>query len=313
MRGFGEKRAGSPEEPPPVEIKTSTANTMAIEALRSREYAGGEFQIERRLADGNGFKQYVTSYRSDGLKIFGLLTVPKDTIPEKGFPAVLFVHGYIEPTQYSTTRNYAAYQAALAESGFVTFKPDLRGHGQSEGDATSAHFSEAYVVDALNAIEYLKGHPEVDPGRIGYWGHSNGGEIGLRVITVSDDVKAAVFWAGVVGSHQDLFETYKSKIPFLKDRHNPLVAEHGLPSGNPDFWTAIDPYHHLQDVEAAVQIHHGTGDRTVPVELSRHLNEELLRLGKMSEYHEYSGGDHNLSGNLSTAWDRTIRFYRERL
>lgn len=286
---------------------------LAIEALRNRNYEGGEFEIDRPLANGTNYRQFIASYISDGLKVYGLLTVPTQQKPEKGYPGILFVHGYIPPEQYSTTGNYSAYQAILARNGFVTFKPDLRGHGRSEGDATSAHFSEDYVVDALNAIEYLKDYSEVDPQRIGYWGHSNGGEIGLRVATISEDVKAAVFWAGVVGSHQDLFETYKEKIPFLRNRGNPLVDEHGLPSSNPEFWTKIDPYYYLSDINSPIQLHHGTGDASVPVELSRHLKEEIEKQNKNVEYYEYRGDDHNLRANLALAWQRTVEFYKNNL
>jgi len=115
---------------------------MSIESLRSGKYPGGDFTIEETLAPGTNYKQYIASYFSEGLKIYGLLTVPDVPRPANGFPAVIFIHGYISPKQYSTTDNYPTYQATLARGGFVTFKPDLRGHGNSEGEAVGAHFSE---------------------------------------------------------------------------------------------------------------------------------------------------------------------------
>ncbi len=177
------------------EVETQALHPMAIESLRKNEYPGGDFVIEKQLANGSNYKQYIASYQSEGLKIFGLLTVPIAEKTENGFPAILFIHGYIPPKQYSTTGNYPTYLARLARSGFVTFKPDLRGHGNSEGEPVSGHYSEKYVVDTLNALSYLKKYAEVDPKRIGYWGHSNGGEIGLRVLVTSPDIRAASLWA----------------------------------------------------------------------------------------------------------------------
>src|SRR3989339_451043 len=204
---------------------------MAIENLRAREYLGGDFLIEEKLTNGTNYQQYIVSYQSEGLKIYGLLTIPLGNQPENGWPAIIFVHGYIPPAQYSTTGNYPTYQARLARSGFVTFKPDLRGHGKSEGEPVSAHYSEKYVVDTMYAIAYLKNHPTVNPEQIGYWGHSNGGEIGLRTVLISSDIKAASLWAGVVGSYQDMLETYNQKIPFLRNAtSSDLVMEYGLPS-----------------------------------------------------------------------------------
>jgi len=287
---------------------------MAIESLRNGEYPGGDFTIEEKLSNGTNYKQYIASYQSEGLKIYGLLTVPSAQRPEKGFPAIIFVHGYIQPKQYSTTGNYSTYQARLASSGFVTFKPDLRGHGNSEGDATGAHFSEKYVVDTLYAISYLKNYTDVDPNRIGYWGHSNGGEIGLRLVTVSPDIKAASFWAGVVGSYEDMLETYNDKIGFLKNATSTaLVIENGLPSENPNFWNKLDPYFYLSDIQAPIQLQHGTADDSVPIELSLHLNEELKKLNKPVEYYEYAGDNHNISNNVSIAFQRTIDFYNNNL
>lgn len=286
---------------------------MEIEVLRSREYSGEDFIIEKTLDNGSNYKQFIVSYLSEGLKIYGLLTVPLSLRPENGFPAIVFVHGHIPPKQYSTIKSYPTYQARLARAGFITFKPDLRGHGNSEGEPVSAHYSEKYAVDIMYAISYLKSYKDTDPNRIGYWGHSNGGEIGLRIIVISSDIKAASLWAGVVGSYKDIWETYNYKIPFLKNRNNPLIDEYGLPSTNPDFWDKIDPYFYLTDITIPVQLQHGTADKSVPIELSIHLRDELKKLNKQVEYFEYKGDNHNISNNVNIAFQRAIEFYKKSL
>ena len=314
-------RAENAENPPasssvsaPQPEATAEENLpMSVAALRAGKYPGGDFTIEKTLPNGTNYRQYIASYKSEDLKIFGLLTVPLAAKPEKGFPAVVFVHGYIQPNQYSTTGNYPGYQATLARSGVVTFKPDLRGHGQSEGEAVSAHFSEKYVVDVLYAISYLKNFSEVDPARIGYWGHSNGGEMGIKLAVVTQDIKAFVFWAGVVGSSEDMLETYNEKISFLKHDNNPLIKEYGLPSQNPEFWKKIDPYFFLGDISAPVELHHGTADSSVPIELSRRLFEALQKEGKTVEFFEYPGDDHNIAKNSGLAWQRSIDFFKKNL
>lgn len=287
---------------------------MAIATLRDGNYPGGDFVLEKELTNGSNYKQSIVSYQSEGLKIYGLLTVPLGEMPDNGWPAILFIHGYIPPDQYSTTGNYPTYQARLARAGFVTFKPDLRGHGDSEGEPVSAHYSEKYVIDTLNALAYLKDDENVDSDRIGYWGHSNGGQIGLRTIVISDDIKAASLWAGVVGSYEDMFETYNYKIKFLRDATSTdLVLENDLPSENPDFWNQLDPYFYLSDINAAIELQHATGDESVPVELSRRLKEELDKIGKPVDYYEYIGDDHNIGANVSGAFARSIEFFRENL
>lgn len=296
-----------------IEIKNEVSSPLFIESLRKREYPGENFIIEKKLADKKNYNQFIASYLSEGLKIYGLLTVPINHKSDEKYPAIVFVHGYIPPKKYSTINSYPTYQAVLARSGFVTFKPDLRGHGQSEGEPVSAHYSEKYVVDIMYAISSLKKNKYVDPLRIGYWGHSNGGEIGLRIVVISNDIKAASFWAGVVGSYEDMWETYNYKIPFLKDRANPLIEKHGLPGKNPDFWQKIDPYFYLHDITAPIEIQHGVKDKSVPIELSLHLKNELEKIGKGVDYYEYANDNHNISINSEIAWKRTVDFFNKNL
>ena len=286
---------------------------MAIENLRTEQYPGGDLDIKQTLSNGSNYERYIASYNSEGLEINGLLTVPLSDKPEGGYPAVVFLHGYIPPDQYSTVDSYPTYQAALARAGFITYKPDLRGHADSEGSPVDSHTSPEYIIDTMNAISYLQDHPQTDPERIGYWGHSNGGEIGLRVLTISQDIKAAVFWAGVVGNYEDMMETYVEEISFLDPKDNELVQKYGLPSKNPEFWKYIDPYEYLDRISAPVQLQHATGDESVPVELSQSLKKALEEAGKNVEYYEYQGDDHNISQNSNIAWRRSIDFFQKNL
>jgi len=194
----------------------------------------------------------------------------------------------------------------------LRLNPISGGHGNSEGEPVSAHYSEKYVVDTMNAVAYLKGYEGVNPKRIGYWGHSNGGEIGLRVVLVSTDIKAASFWAGVVGSYEDMFEIYIDDISFLDNEINPLIQKYGLPSTNPTFWKPLEPYEYLDDISIPIELQHGTNDSSVPIELSLSLKSSLENIGKNVVYIEYSD-DHNISANANTAWQKTISFFREYL
>lgn len=288
---------------------------MSIEALRQRTYEGSNIEIEQTLSRGFNYSRYIASYNSDGNKIYGLLTVPETKKPESGYPVIAFVHGYIAPNVYRTTERYVAYQDGLARNGFITFKIDLRGHGDSEGEPVNGHFSEAYVVDTLNAISLLKKYPEADSNSVGIWGHSNGGEIGLRAMTVSNEIKAGVFWAGVVGSFEGMLEKYNSKISFLNiEKNRPeIVKENGLPLENPDFWNSIDPYNFLNDI-GAIQLHHGTADNSVPVDTSEELEKVLKDKGKEVELYIYEKGDHNLSNPaFNKAMERTVDFFKKHL
>ena len=49
----------------------------------------------------------------------------------------------------------------------------------------------------MNLLAALKRYPRADAGRVGVWGHSNGGSVSERMMVVSADVDATVIWAGV--------------------------------------------------------------------------------------------------------------------
>jgi len=310
-----EKQVALQENSEPIAKETTISSRlpkMAISSLREGDYPGGELTIEEQLANGSNYKRYIASYQSDGLTINGLLTIPLATQPENGFPAIMFIHGYIPPDIYSTVNSYPTYQAYLARAGFVTYKPDLRGHDESEGEPVSAHYSEKYIIDTLNALAYLKELPEADANRIGYWGHSNGGQIGLRTVLIDQDIKAASFWAGVVGSYESMFETNVENIPFL-EQQNPLTQKWGLPSEEAEQWDVVEPYNFLDQISIPIELQHGTADDSVPVELSRELQFALKNAGVDSKLIEYQGDDHNIGQNASRAWQTTIEFFNEHL
>jgi fermentation-respiration switch protein FrsA (DUF1100 family) len=310
--------------PAPTAIATQTVtpsptppHPLSIEYLRALSYPGSEVVIEEQLADGPDYHRYIASYRSEGLKIFALLTVPFGQRPETGWPVVIFNHGYIPPDQYRTTERYVAYVDGFARSGYIVFRSDYRGHGSSEGEPRGAYGSPDYVIDVLNAVAAMKNFPEADPDRIGMWGHSMGGYITLRSMVATSDIKAGVIWAGVVGSYQDLFDRWRlgsgqiaEDPPFWIQRYREILFN-TLGTDKPDqaFLDSISANAYLTDLSGPVQLHHGTNDTSVPVSLSQTLNEEIQAVGGNVEYYEYEGDDHNLSTFFTQAMLRSISFF----
>ena len=135
---------------------TQTPHPMSIPALRQMTYPGSEIIFEDTLEPGANYNRYYVSYMSEGLKQYGLLTIPYGETPPTGWPAIVFNHGYIPPDVYRTTERYAAYVNYLARSGFVVFKIDYRGHGNSEGYPSGSYFSPGYTIDSIAALKSLQ-------------------------------------------------------------------------------------------------------------------------------------------------------------
>jgi dipeptidyl aminopeptidase/acylaminoacyl peptidase len=290
---------------------------MNILAMRQRLYPGSEIIIEETLEPGANYSRYYAYYLSEGLKIYALLTVPDGETPPGGWPAIVFNHGYIPPEVYRTTERYIAYVDWLARNGYVVFRIDYRGHDRSEGQASGAYSDPGYTVDVLNAVASLKTFPQVNPERIGMWGHSMGGYLTLRSMVISPDVHVGVIWAGVVGSYPDLINRWRRRSGSAptpsasggRRWRQAWIEDYGTPEENPDFWNGVSSNSYLADLSGPIQLHHGTADESVPLEFSEILYAQLLEAGKTGELYTYEGDNHNLSNFFSQAMNRTIAFF----
>jgi uncharacterized protein len=295
---------------------------MTVPHLREREYSSRLGTLEE-LSANDSYTSYLTNYDSDGFSINALLTRPAGEMPEGGWPAVVFIHGYIPPTLYQTVGpQYTDYVDYLARNGFVVLKIDLRGHGESEGEPGGGYYGADYVVDALNAYAALQQTEYVNPRAIGMWGHSMAGNILMRSLAAKTDIPAIVIWAGAVYTYEDQRKygiDDNSYRPPMNDarrqqRRRELFEKHGSPSAASPFWKLVAPTNYLNDIRGAIQIHHAVDDTVVNIGYNRDLAALLDKTNIPHELYEYSSGGHNLTGaSFNQAMQRTVEFYQKYL
>ncbi len=294
---------------------------MTIPYLRKRQYVStlGSRQHSYERAT---YTAYVTSYNSDGLTINGLLTVPKGEKPAGGYPAIVFVHGYIAPSIYRTLERYGDYVDYLARNGFVVFKIDLRGHGDSEGTPGGGYYSSDYVVDTLNAYAALQRSDFVDGNKIGLWGHSMAGNILMRSFAVKPEIPAVVIWAGAGYTYKDLLEYRLNDTSYRPPQNNTerqrlrqqLFDTHGQFDEKSPFWSQVAVTQYLPDLRGALSLHHAVDDTVVSIEYSRNLKTLLDQTSVPHELFEYANGGHNITGSgWVSAMQRTVEFYKKYL
>ena len=308
--------------PTQTQIPTATPipDPMSIQYMRTQEYPGSDIVVQSELDRGANYRRYYAWYESEGLKIYGLLTIPDGEIPEGGWPAIVFNHGYIPPDVYRTTERYIAYVDRIARSGYILYRIDYRGHDRSEGEAGGAYGSPNYTIDVLNAVASIKKHPQVNPEKIGMWGHSMGGYLTLRSMVITDDVKVGVIWAGVVASYPDLIYNWRRTGNFTPSPSSSgrgwrgrWIETYGTPEENPEFWAAVSSNTYVSDLSGPLQLHHGTEDEDVPLAFSIRLAEEVRAVGGIADLYTYEGDNHNISRYFTTAMDRTIAFFDQYL
>lgn len=263
---------------------------LTIADLSVRTYGGGELKIEEVLAVTDAFTRTLVSYPSEGLTLYGFMNTP----PGAGtFPVALVMHGYIPPEQYNTIAYTTRYADALARAGFLVIHPNYRNYPPS--DEGPDLFRANQAVDALNLIAIIKaqaGQPgplqSADASFVGMLGHSMGGGITLRTITISNAVQAAVLYGAMSGDEQRNYE----KIAEWSGRGRGLEE---LQASSEDL-QRISPIFFLDRITAPVSIHHGDYDGTVPPAWSEELCQKLQALHKGVECFTYPGQPHTFQG-----------------
>lgn len=145
-----------------------------------------------------------------GITLAGTLTKPKDG---KSLPAVVLVAGSGQNDRDETSMgHFLLLSDFLTRNGYAVLRYDKRGVGASGGDYRLATTFD-FAGDALAAMEYLKGHPDVDPLRIGIIGHSEGALIAPIIASeYRDDVAFIVMMGGIGISGSDLLLIQSEKI-----------------------------------------------------------------------------------------------------
>jgi dipeptidyl aminopeptidase/acylaminoacyl peptidase len=313
--------------PPATEIVFEVGQELTINHLLEREITGSEITIHEQLSNGYNFKRFLVSYISEGSRIYGLLTVPFGDPPPDGFKAIIFNHGYIPPDEYQTLERYTSYVNYLARSGFVVFKIDFRGHGNSEGFASGSYFSPGYTIDAISALKSLQTLDYVNPQGIGMWGHSMAGNLVLRAMLIEPDIQAGVIWSGAVYSYEDFLEfgisdnTYRPPATpenYAENEHlvrsRTIFEFFGWPSSEEPYWQAVSLTANIDYLNSPLQIHHAEDDPVVNIGYSYGLAGALQEAGKPYELYIYEGGGHNLiSPYFDQAMLRTVAFFEDNL
>jgi dipeptidyl aminopeptidase/acylaminoacyl peptidase len=276
--------------------------------LRTRAYGGGQIEFLEVMEQNLYFTRYLFRYPSDGLNVYGFANIPND---EEAHPVIIALHGYIDPAIYNTLDYTTHYADALANAGYVVLHPNLRGYAPS--DSGENMFRVGMAIDVLNLIALIQAQSggtdqlrTAVPDRIGLWGHSMGGGITTRVLTVSEAVKAAVLYAAMSGDEQKNYEAirqWSGETRGLEELNIPVEA-----------LNRISAMYFFANITAPVSIHHGMADALVPLDWSVTTCNQLQALGKNVECTYYQDMPHTFYGSGDQEFiQNTVRFFNQHL
>ena len=312
--------------PSPTPTTEEWIYPYTIEGLRQHDYQSGDIRIVETLTETDKYTAYLIDYPSDGLTITGVMQIPKGEGP---FPVIVMNHGFYARSVFTSGDGTDRSSAFLAEHGYITLASDYRSWGGS--DVGESLFYSGLAIDVINLLNAIPSLPQADATRVGMWGHSMGGGVTIKVLTIlggrvvpSDSegriettVKAAVLYSSVSADHADVIARWgngclgdiaageqllgcnSADVVPLDLPNSLLNAFHNAPSDS-ELMKSISPIYHLDSITAPIQIHYGSNDGVVysgtPPEWSIKLNQALLDAGKDVELFRYEGEGHSFVG-----------------
>ena len=290
--------------------------TMA--GLRKHSYQSGEIHIRSTLNETDKYTVYLIEYPSDGLTITGVMQIPKGDGP---FPVIIMNHGFFSRSVYHSGDGTDRSSAFLAGYGYITLASDYRSWGDS--DVGVSLFYSGLAIDVINLIAAIPTIPQADPSRVGIWGHSMGGGVTMKVLTVlgamriKPTIKAAALYSPVSADFADIIARWgngclgdiakgeqivgcNSSDVVPLDLPNELLIAYRSAGSDLETLRQFSPINYLDSVDVPLQIHYGSEDgKTLagtpskwPVDLTQALRDQ----GKQVELYEYKGEGHSFIG-----------------
>jgi dipeptidyl aminopeptidase/acylaminoacyl peptidase len=289
----------------------SYPDEITIESLSALRIDGTDFTLGKKLEENAAYTRFAFSYKSNGVKVTGVLNVPKGKGP---FPLVVLNHGYIDPKVYTTGRGLKREQDYLARHGFAVAHIDYRGYAGSDPNPDNRIHGQyfGYAVDTLSVIDAIRKNlpAGVDASKVGMLGHSLGGGISLlAAVSHPEFIAALVLYAPISGDAYKNFDRWESK------DHAGKVALTlmGTPATNPSLWNAMSASSFYDRIAVPVRIFHGTADSDVPYTWSVETEGALKAAGKDAALVTYNGEHHEFAAQWGDFMKQTSAFFMEKL
>jgi dipeptidyl aminopeptidase/acylaminoacyl peptidase len=264
-----------------------------VMGLREHDYQSGEINVLGLIEETRDYKSYLIEYPSDGLIIRGVMQIP--TRSEPPYPVIVMNHGWFSRTVYKSGDGTDRAAEYLNIRGYLTLAPDYRSWGTSTPGPSL--FYSGFVIDVINLLRAIPSIPQADPSRVGLWGHSMGGAITIKVLTViggndvlskdnnlvkeeegnTPTVRAAVLYSTVSADQVDVIERWGPGCygDFIEGEINGNcnssdILPLDLPAEVLNSYTSavndaaelslFSPIKYIENVSVPVQIHYGTLD-----------------------------------------------------
>lgn len=281
-----------------------------IEHLASTKVPQRDIKTTERLSENDNFISYLFTHEYDPTLDGGTLkqTSGQINIPVKEgtYPIVVMIRGYVDQQIYETgigTKNAAAF---FADNGFITVAPDFLGYADSSSEAANIFETrfQTYTT-VLSILSSLGSIKQWDQKHVFIWAHSNGGQIALTTLAITEGDYPTTLWAPVTKPfpYSVLYYTDESEDGGKFIRAELSKFENLYDTDKYSFTNYLD------HIKAQLQFHQGTADGAIPVDWTSSVVNRLKALDVGVQYYVYPGADHNLRPSWDTVVKRDLDFF----
>lgn len=299
-------------------MKEKPLDKYTIDALSKRMTGPSQIIFDEVIATTASYTVQRFHFTTDGKTVTGLSHLPALTAvrqaagqPPKKLPVIIQFRGFAPKETYESGVGTKHSAEVYAANGYLSLAPDFLGYGSSDMPGDDTVFEERFqtYTTALDLIHSVSTIPFADPNRIGLWGHSNGGQIALTVLTVlgsGGKQYPTTLWAPVSKAFPYNILAYTDE---FDDGGKALRRE--LADFEKDY--DVDRYsftNFLDRISSPLELHQGTADIEVPVFWSDEFVTTAKSKGLSVRYFTYPGTDHNFNTNWNTVVARDLEFFR---
>lgn len=296
------------------QIKERPLEKYAFENLSQTIIDSGNLEIRDTLKETDDFNSHLFIFefnpnldRKIYKKVTGQINIPKEG---DSFPLIIMLRGYIDKTLFRTgdgTRNASEF---FAKNGFITIAPDFLGYGNSDKEAENifeVRF-QTYVtaISLLNSIDQIG---KWNQKNVFLWGHSNGGQIALTVLEITQKYLPTTLWNPVSKPfpYSVLFYTDESEDggKLIRTELSKFEKDYDV--------NKFSLTNYFDKINTPIQVQQGASDETVPRAWSDTLVMTLKQLDKDVIYHIYPATDHNMRPSWETAVGQDLGFFKKYL
>ena len=153
-------------------------------------------------------------FRSGAVRCAADLYLPGGADARSPVPAVVMGHSVVMVKE--ALGPHAEY---LVRAGFAVLAVDYRTIGSSEGEPRGQWFPEQQVEDLRAGVSFLQTRSEIDPERIGLWGHSTGAGVAIMAGVLDRRVKCVAGQNPSLLDAWDAFEKSRGRAQMGLIRH----------------------------------------------------------------------------------------------